>query len=552
MVNQTTPAQNYIEIKRREREESKKYYAELGGTLVDSGSLEVTRGFMGPNKPFYTFQVTLGWVNQFVHLVGEMEMFNAEEDRYSRIGDEFGNIEISSENIDLVRQRPIDFTREVPIAKYLITHPLHNLPDLVLVGTADWVDNSNAPEWVDGVATRDSIEVEEIASHLEKVLWRAPKQGDHRIYALDGQHRVIGVKAALKMIREGFIQEKRKTGEVIPRRTQRLEVWFEAIDDDGTLARQSQRLHVESVGVKLVPAVIKGETWEQAIQRLASIFKAFNNTSVRISDGAMAAMDHEDGFAMTARRVWKSHSFLKDDTSLSRPRRISPTHNTISAKSTTFTTLATLKRMAVFLLAGNPEFATWYAATRRNLMGQPPLEADVAAASEVFGQFWDGIAEIPSVSEINPPNAKSVVSKRAFPSEDDPDAEGHMLFRPIGQQALARAVGLLTNRQRHPMTIAQIFDLLNKYDKRGGFKMTKTTNPWWGVLYDAGKETLITRNEVLAAELLEYMLGGEEDVSNRVSLQRRFARARKITENDALDLNGKQVGFEEVGLPEVL
>lgn len=552
METQTSAARNYIEMKRREREDNKRYYAELSSTLVDSESTEVTRGFMGPHKPFYTFQVTLAWVDQFVHLVGEMEMFNAEENRYSRIGDEFGNIEISSENIDLIRQRPIDFTREVPIAKYLVTHPLHNLPDLVLVGTADWVDNPESPEWVDGVATRDSIEIEEIASQFHKVLWRAPKQGEHRIYALDGQHRVVGVKAALKMIRDGFIQEKRKTGEVIPRRTQHLEDWFYAIDDDGTLARQSQRLHLESVGVKLVPAVIRGETWEQAIQRLASIFKAFNNTSVRISDGAMAAMDHEDGFAMTAKRVWKSHSFLKDDTTLSRPRRISPTHNTISAKSTTFTTLATLKRMAVFLLEGNPDFAAWYRVTKRNVMGQPPSDADVAAASEVFGQFWDGIAGIPSISEIEPPLLKSVVSKRAFPSEDDPEAEGHMLFRPIGQQALARAIGLLINRDKHPMTISQIFQRLNDYDKRGGFRMTHTSNPWWGVLYDAGKETLITRNEGLAAELLAYMLGGEEDASRRESLQRRFARARKITEHDALDLNGKQVESEKVKLPEVL
>lgn len=82
--------------------------------------------------------------------------------------------------------------------------------------------------------------------------------------------------------------------------------------------------------------------------------------------------------------------------------------------------------------------------------------------------------------------------------------------------------------------------------------MTHTSNPWWGVLYDAGKETLITRNEGLAAELLAYMLGGEGDASKRESLQRRFSRARKITEHDALDLNGKQVEFENVRLPEVL
>jgi len=47
-------------------------------------------------------------------------------------------------------------------------------------------------------------------------------------------------------------------------------------------------------------------------------------------------------------------------------------------------------------------------------------------------------------------------------------------------------------------------------------------------------------------------LGGEEDAAKRESLQRRFARTRKITEHDALDLNGEQVEFERVRLPEVL
>jgi len=552
MNNLNSASQNYIERRRKEREENKKYYVELGSSLLDGEFREVNRGYMGPNKPFYTFQVSLAWVDQFVHLVGEMEMFNAEEDRYSRIGDEFGNIEISSENIDLVRQRPIDFTREVPISKYLITHPLHNLPDLVLVGTADWVDNPNAAEWSNGVAIKDSIDIEEIAENFNKAIWKDPRPGERRIYALDGQHRVVGIKAALRMIRDGFIQEKKKSGEVIPRRVQRLEEWFEAIDDDGTIARESQRLHLESVGVKLVPAVIKGETWDQAIQRLASIFKAFNNTSVRISDGAMAAMDHEDGFAMTARRVWKNHEFLRDDATMGRPRRLSPTHNTISAKSTTFTTLATLKRMAKFLLVGDPAFGSWYQVTKRNVMGQPPSDSDVAAAAEIFSELWDGIAALPSVAEIDPPSLASVVLKRAFPSDDQPDAEGHMLFRPIGQQALARSVGHLLNRRPHPMTMTQIFERLQAFDQRGGLRLADPHNPWWGVMYDAGKETLITRNEVLASEILSYMLGGESDANKRDHLLDRFARARKITELEALDLNGRQVPVEAVRLPELL
>jgi hypothetical protein len=156
------------------------------------------------------------------------------------------------------------------------------------------------------------------------------------------------------------------------------------------------------------------------------------------------------------------------------------------------------------------------------------------------------------VADIDPPSLASVVLKRAFPSDDQPYAEGHMLFRPIGQQALARAVGHLLNRRPHPMTMTQIFERLQAFDRRGGLRLSDPHNPWWGVMYDARKETLITRNEVLASEILSYMLGGESDASQRDHLLDRFARARKITEQEALDLNGRQVPVEAVRLPELL
>jgi hypothetical protein len=102
------------------------------------------------------------------------------------------------------------------------------------------------------------------------------------------------------------------------------------------------------------------------------------------------------------------------------------------------------------------------------------------------------------------------------------------------------------------MTMTQIFERLQAFDRRGGLRLSDPHNPWWGVMYDAGKETLITRNEVLASEILSYMLGGESDASKRDHLLDRFARARKITEQEALDLNGRQVPVEAVRLPELL
>ena len=119
------------EIGRRDerKKKVKALYAEGHEELTGSeGTIEVTIGEMPFGKPFYTYQTTTEWIANNVILVGDMEMFNDDEGRYRRIGDEFGNIEITSENIDLIRQRPVDFSREIGIAKYLLMHPFHNLP----------------------------------------------------------------------------------------------------------------------------------------------------------------------------------------------------------------------------------------------------------------------------------------------------------------------------------------------------------------------------------------------------------------------------------------
>ena len=236
-----------------------------------------------------------------------MQMFNHEEGKYKRIGNDYGNIEITSDNVELIKQRPVDFSREKDIARYLLTHPFHNLPDLVLVVSAQWVDNPGAPEWgKDGRALRDSCEVEEISQKTDKVILKLGKSGSghYTLYALDGQHRLIGIRAAIQMLESGTLTEKDKLGKA-KNSSHGLEEWIEESQID---PGEVLKFRYERVGIKLTPAVCKGETWDEATQRVASIFKAFNTTSVAIPKGPAAAMDKDDAFAITARRG-KFHNY---------------------------------------------------------------------------------------------------------------------------------------------------------------------------------------------------------------------------------------------------
>ena len=547
--------------KARKRAVYEEIYRHLTGP---EGTIEVAIGEMPVGKPFYTFQTTTEWVGMNVKLVGEMEMFSHELGDYRRIGDDYGNIEITSENIDLIRQRPVDFSRAHGIAKYLLMHPFHNLPDLVLVVTAPWVEDDSAPQWENGRAKVDSCNIETIAELSDKAILHLGKHGQanrYSIYALDGQHRLIGIKAALEMLESGVLHHKKKDGSPAGRNAEdRLDDWLDEVEGLGISKADLLKFRNERVGIKLVPAVCKGETWEEAVQRVASIFKAFNTTSVAVPKGAAAAMDHEDGFAITARRTWKESAFLKDLKGQRGPR-LSATNNTIAAKSTVLTTLATMKKMAEEYLK-NGRYGEWYRPIKKNSMGQPPSEALVALAVQDFLALWEAIASLPSMRAIEPwdllpadvkavtPNRepRNVAEMRRFPTADVP-GEGHMLFRPLGQQALATAIGVLINDPLRPMSLDDIFRRLSTYDAAGGFCLTDRTKPWWGVLYDQTKDKIVTSGASLAADLLIHMLGGQPGRTPE-ALRLSFAYARKSsTEGKFVALDGRDVDMDGLLLP---
>jgi len=564
----TSGIDEYLKEQAAEEERMRKFYGEVYTRLTGpEGTIEVSIGEMPFDKPFFTFQTTAEWIGKNVKLVGEMEMFSHEEGEYRRIGDDYGNIEITSENIELIRQRPVDFSRAHGIAKYLLMHPFHNLPDLVLVVTAPWVEDQAAPQWDNGRAKVDSCDLEKISDLTDKGLLHLGKQGQadrYAIYALDGQHRLIGIKAALDMLETGVLHHKKKDGSPAGRNAEeRLEDWLDEVEGLGITKLDVLKFRTERVGIKLVPAVCKGETWVEAVQRVASIFKAFNTTSVAVPKGAAAAMDQEDGFAITARRTWKESNFLKDIKGERNPR-LSPTHNTIAAKSTVLTTLATMKKMAEEYLK-NGQFGEWYRPVKKHMMGQPPSEDLVSLAVDEFVALWDAISSLPSMRAIEPwkflPDAvqkvtpyrepRNVAEMRRFPTESSP-GEAHMLFRPLGQQALATAVGVLIHDPVNPMGLEEIFQRLARYDSESGFCLVDRTKPWWGVLYDQTKEKIVTGGANLAAELLIYMLGGNPGRSAE-DLRIAFAIARKSsTEGKYVALDSRDTNMNDLLLPAYL
>ena len=64
----------------------------------------------------------------------------------------------------------------------------------------------------------------------------------------------------------------------------------------------------------------------------------------------------------------------------------------------------------------------------------------------------------------------------------DPDGEDNILFRPIAQVALARALAHL--QAKEGADLHDLMSMLAKHEKKGHLKLTSKTAPWFGILCD--------------------------------------------------------------------
>ena len=129
------------------------------------------------------------------------------------------------------------------------------------------------------------------------------------------------------------------------------------------------------------------------------------------------------------------------------------------------------------------------------------------------------------------------------------EGQANALFRPVGQAALAQALGILMMKDGFSLDAA--FEKLRKYDQKGGFVLDKPESLFYMVLYDPNKEKMIVGGRDLAARLLVYLLGGTTDPDDEAELLKEFQFAR-TTEEKATDFHGKITSPDKIKLPPTL
>jgi DGQHR domain-containing protein len=500
-----------------------KYLSQENRLLVQTTQMGKTPAYIG--------SVSLEWLDSRVRFASQLPLFRHKFDPETK------NIIPDAETIEEIQQRPLDWSRQAPLAQYLIARDTHKFPPVLVVISPNWVDDPYAEEWdLDDRAKQSAADF----SPLDKTgkLGLLNVSPGVSVFALDGQHRLMAIQGLMELIRTGSLPcyNKNKT------------LTHTITTDDltaeyGINAASLQNLAYEQIGIEFIPAVLKGETREEARRRVRSIFVHVNLMAVRLSRGQLALLDEDNGFAIVARKLAVTHPLLAEH----------PHHNprvnwdsaTVATKSTVLTTLQALQDMAERYLS--PKYPHWQSNDKKNLLPLRPSDDELDTGLQEFKILLDYLATLPSYQKLE--EGLDTPNLRRF-SHEKGGGEANILFRPVGQIALAQALGTLVYRRG--LSLDEIFAKLRTFDDEGGFSSIEYSDSlWYGILYDPIKKRIQVSGRDLAARLLVYLVANFDSPLERAKLRQDFVEARTIEEK-TISYEGKFVSPRELNLPPVL
>ncbi|MDZ8183366.1 MAG: DGQHR domain-containing protein [Nostoc sp. ChiSLP02] len=520
-------AREYLE---RENKEKEVLALLLEKFLEKKDQILVQKTEMGGSEA-YVGSVTLEWFAGRVHFASGLPLLQ------KKYNPETDNIEIDADSIDEIQQRPVDWSRQAPLVQYLAARKNHKFPAVLVVINQPWVDNPKASEWdSEERATKSTTDFTPLDKDGKVGLLNVSEE-NVTIYALDGQHRLMGVQGLMELIKTGKLQryKKDKTAD------DSFITVSDLINQYQVDPAYLQSLPKEKIGIEFICAVNSGETRNQARRRVRSIFVHVNLMAAPLTKGQLAQLNEDDGFSIVARKIAVTHPLLEQR--LNRNPRVNWNSATVAANSTVLTTLQALQDMSERYLG--QKFPHWKP-VEKGLIPMRPENEEIEQGIEEFKKLFDNLANLPSYKILEHEDTPVL---RRFSFEKG-GGEANILFRPVAQVALAQALGFLVFKKG--FSITSIFKKLRKFDQQGGFAgMEYPQSLWYGVLYDANKKRVQVSGKELATKLLIYILGGIEDSMERAELRKALANARTV-ENKTIGFDGEFVELKEVGLPPVL
>lgn len=359
----------------------------------------------------------------------------------------------ASEQLRDMIQREIS-NRTESIVDYLTTQR-ERFFNAIVVGLYE-----GSPEWYPiEVRTRLVHENFNIDEDARNSIGLLVLNGDEKIFAIDGQHRVVAIKEAIQ--------------ECADLKDEDLAVIF----------------------------VSHGTTNEEK-KRTRRLFSTLNKYAKKVSPGEIVALDEDDLFAIVTRRLVEEFDFLKSGfKNESGFVYFGKQPSLRSSDKKNITTILTLYAISESL------FVPFKATIVREKLGDTsrktalnrlkskrPDDNMIDTVYEQQVDFWTCLRDrIPAYAEIfNSVPEKNIADKYRRTNL-------HLMFRPAGQIAMARATRVMMDRGE---SMEGALNILTQVP------MKLKEEPWRNVLWNPGTKTINNRaSKTLVENLLLHMVG---------------------------------------------
>ena len=525
--------------------EGKKKHLRALRLLLDSqseeeGHLLTCRAEMGGTSSYIT-SVPLEWVANRINFAGDLPLFKGKVDPSTK------RVPVDEETVRYIQQRPPDWRRQIVMTVYLAMREHRKFPPLLVAAYQPWV-YQEGDEWSAGKAMRDSINVVPLDN---KGFYYDLDSANTHFYALDGQHRLMAILGLRDLVKNKCIYAKKVDGT-----NQGNPITMdEVIDELERIGGEKHEAEVAfqnilngRIGIEIIPAVTQKDTFQSALFRLRNMFVDVNENAKKVTTNEANQLDEIIGFRIVARNTMVSNNLLREKTDLNSMQ--------LAEASEMYTTLDTVAKIAKLYLGQLPDFASW----ERPLFGKKgfgfirPSDDEIREATVELSDYFNALSKLPSHERfINGVPAGKI--RRAPKSDDDQtaDYEDNILFRPVAQAALAKALGCLVKEEK--IDVPKAVSIIARQEKQGQLKLTDPKTLWFGVLCDPHelKMRRHTKYQHLATGLFIYLLGGGYDTEERQEeLRADLWEARGGNEKrgeDAYNFDGKKVSQNDFRLP---
>lgn len=350
-------------------------------------------------------------------------------------------------------QRQLKKGRSEQISEYLTTQKERFFNSLVVAtygGEPSWYALSNVR------SKSNNIDLEGISEETVGSIGFLTLRGDEKLFAIDGQHRLAGIKKAIK---DGIEQDP--------------------YDDVSVI-------------------FVAHKTTSKGLERTRRLFTTLNKTARPVSKGDIVALDEDDAMAICTR-------LLIEKTELFNGNRIAfvASTNMPATNNTSLTTIVSLYDLLTILFT-KTKFEHQKKRKEDHQKMRPSdtvLNEYFSYAKKFFKLLGDNFDELGEFFRSD--DSADVVSKYRG------SHGGSALFRPIGLDIFAEIIAKLN--ETHTLTKAiELASLLPR---------TLSEEPYAGLMWNKSASTIMNSHRVTLRELLLYMLG-ESKLKKEVLLAR--------------------------------